>query len=83
MAHRKLIAALGLMVAAAAAPATTPDSDLMAAPPGTPATRYCMRIEPLSDSRIEQIRCWTRAEWAEQGVDVDRDWAKEGVRVEG
>ena len=56
------------------APVTTP------APPGGPDTRYCMRIE-LTGNVIEPVRCWTRAEWAEQGVDVDRDWHDDGVRV--
>jgi uncharacterized protein YjhX (UPF0386 family) len=42
-----------------------------------------MRIEAIIGSRIEEIRCWTRAEWAEQDVDVDAEWAKEGVRVVG
>jgi uncharacterized protein YjhX (UPF0386 family) len=42
-----------------------------------------MRIEAMTGSRIEEVRCWTRAEWAEQEVDVDKDWPKEGVRVIG
>jgi len=51
------------------------------APAGTAETRYCMRVEALTGSRIEPIVCWTRAEWNEQGVDVDKDWPREGVRV--
>jgi len=42
-----------------------------------------MRIEAITGSRMEQVRCWTRAEWAEQDVDVDQEWAKDGVRVIG
>jgi hypothetical protein len=42
-----------------------------------------MRIEAVTGSRIEEVRCWTRAEWAENGVAVDKDWAEEGVRVLG
>ena len=53
------------------------------APAGTAETRYCMRVEALTGSRIEAVRCWTRTEWAEQGVDVDRDWPREGVRTIG
>ena len=30
-----------------------------------------MRIEAITGSRIEELKCWTREEWAEQGVDVD------------
>ena len=89
MACKGLIFALGVIIAASplsaqpdsgaieadyAAPATT------AAPPGTPNTKYCMRVE-LTGNIIEPVLCWTRWEWAEQGVDVDRDWHREGVRV--
>ena len=42
-----------------------------------------MHIEAITGSRVELVECWTRAEWADQGVDVDKDWAKEGVRVIG
>jgi len=72
-----------MIVAAAPVAATTLQEPIPAeaAPPGGPDTRYCMRIEPVTGSRVEQIECWTRAEWAEQGVNVDEDWAREGVRV--
>jgi hypothetical protein len=58
------------------APATT-----RAAPAGTPQTHYCLRVDPVTGSNVETIQCWTREEWAEQGVDVDREWAKNGVRA--
>jgi len=80
MAHALLIA-LSTLIAASAATANTQPTDMAGAPAGTPETRYCMRVEPQTGSRIESIECWTRAEWAEGGVDVDKDWAKEGVRV--
>jgi uncharacterized protein YjhX (UPF0386 family) len=41
-----------------------------------------MRIEAVTGTRIETVECWTREEWAAQGVDVDKDWPKEGVAVE-
>ncbi len=69
--------ALALGVIALAAPLSA------AAPAGTSDTKYCMHIEAATGSRVEQIKCWTREEWAQQGVDVDRDWAKEGVRTLG
>ena len=82
MAHRIVIAAFGLAAAASPALATNPEPASNAgAPAGTAETRYCMRIEPITGSRLEEVKCWTRDEWAEQGVDVDRDWAKEGVRI--
>ena len=40
-----------------------------------------MWIEAVTGTRLETVRCWTRAEWAEQGVNVDEEWAREGVRV--
>lgn len=60
-----------------AAPETQP------APPGTETTRYCIRVAALTGSQIETIQCWTRAEWADQDVDVDQVWLKDGVRVIG
>ena len=78
MAFHRSIFALGLAVfipsAALAQPAPAPE--------GTAATRYCMRVT-LTGHVIEPIRCWTRDQWAEQGVDVDREWAREGVKVIG
>ena len=43
--------------------------------------RYCLRVEPSTGSLVETVQCWTRAAWAEQGVDVDAAWAKDGVAV--
>ena len=80
MAYTGWVVALGAIIASSAAASTQP-ADPASAPAGGPDTRYCMRVEPQTGSRIESIECWTRDEWAEGGVDVDRDWAKEGVRV--
>ena len=89
MAHKGWIFALGAMVIASPVSAQ-PDSGPIEvndravpttpAPPGTPFTKYCMRVE-LTGHAMEPVRCWTRAEWAEQGIDVDREWAREGVRI--
>ena len=82
MALKELILALGTIVAASAASATQRGPDPAAgAPAAGPDARYCMRIEAITGSRLEELKCWTRAEWAEQGVDVDEEWAKEGVSV--
>ena len=84
MAHKDLAVALGMLVAAFPASASVEDTiPTRIAPTGTPETRYCMRIEAVTGTRIEEIKCWTRAEWAEQDVDVDKDWEKEGVRTIG
>ncbi len=77
MAYQPLILTLCMIAAAAPAAATTQ------APAGTPETQYCMRIEAVTGSRIEELKCWTRDEWAENGVDVDKDWREEGVRTIG
>ena len=84
MALKELILAFGTIVAASAASATqTEVAPGTGAPAAGPDARYCMRIEAITGSRLEELKCWTRAEWAEQGVDVDKEWAKEGVTVIG
>lgn len=83
MAHKALIAAFGLALAASPLAASAPDEmPANPAPAGGPDTRYCMRIE-LTGNIVEPVRCWTREKWAEQGVDVDKVWATEGIAVRG
>jgi len=71
--------ALSLMLAtsqpAAGDPATT------GAPAGDANTRYCLRVDPNTGSRMETVQCRTREDWAQLEVDVDREWAENGVRV--
>jgi hypothetical protein len=81
MAKRALIMALGTIVAVSPASATNQDTMSAPAPAGSPDSQYCMRVEPITGSRLETIQCWTREQWADAGVDVDKDWAKEGVAV--
>ncbi|MFL6731804.1 MAG: hypothetical protein ACJ8EP_05615 [Sphingomicrobium sp.] len=83
MAYKAFVVALSVIWATSAGSTPNPDPRPLTAPPGTAETRYCMRVEAITGSRIETVRCWTRAEWAEQDVDVDQEWAKEGVRVIG
>ena len=84
MAHPAWIIAVGIVAVASPALATNARPSPMAeAPAGTPQTRYCMRVDPLTGSLVQTVQCWTREEWAEQGVDVDREWTKNGVNVEG
>lgn len=80
MASKSALLALGLAVAA---PATAGYDRDAVAPAGTPDTRYCLRVEAVTGTRVERTECWTRAAWADQGVDVDLDWAREGVRTIG
>jgi hypothetical protein len=84
MAHKELVIALSLIVAASPLPAAQPEPDPMSGAPAASAdAKYCMRVEPFTGSNIETVKCWTREQWAEQGVDVDKEWAKEGVAVKG
>jgi hypothetical protein len=82
MAHRTLVLALSVIAAATPALAAREDRPTTA-PPGTPDTRYCMWIAASTGTLVEQVRCLTRDQWTRQGVDLDKDWPKEGVRVVG
>lgn len=83
MAYRELLVALSMIVPASAVSAAQPEAPPpTAAPAGTPETRYCLRVGPVTGSLLETVQCWTRDEWADQDVDVDKVWAKDGVRVE-
>jgi hypothetical protein len=57
---------------------STPES---VAPAGSATTRYCLRVDPLPGSRLETIQCRTREDWALLEVDVDQEWAQNGVKV--
>lgn len=83
MAHRELAFALSMIVAAAvpASATITEPTTTTGAPEAGPDAKYCMRIEAVTGTRLEKVKCWTRQEWADQDVDVDAEWAKEGVTV--
>jgi hypothetical protein len=70
--------ALALSLAAVQAPTEAPPAGAPAAPPNA---RYCLRVDPITGSRMELVRCETRADWAAMDVDVDAEWARWGVRV--
>ena len=92
MAHKALVVAVSLIMAGSPVSAAQPDTGpleadkgsppTIAAPPGTPDTKYCMSVE-ITGNVADPVMCWTRDEWADQGVDVDREWAKDGVRTVG
>ena len=83
MAYKELAIALSMFVATSPVLATSREPVQKIAPPGTEETRYCLRVEPVIGSRLETVRCWTRKEWAAMEIDVDKEWAKEGVKVIG
>ena len=80
MAHDLLIA-LSMIAATQPMPQGYPPA--APAPPGGPETRYCLRVDPLPGSKIETIQCKTREQWAMLEIDVDQEWAQNGVRTEG
>ena len=72
------------LIAALAAPVLAQPAERtpgVVAPAAGPHALYCLRVEAVTGSRLESVRCWTRQEWTELGVDIDKDWAREGVRV--
>jgi len=79
MAYKAFAIVSGMILAASPLSATTNSP----APAAGPDAKYCLRVDPITGSLVETIQCWTRAEWADQGVDVDLEWAKNGVRVIG
>jgi hypothetical protein len=77
MAHKLLALALASL---AASPAIAAVEDPAAPEPVANARgEYCLKVAPLTGSNVETIRCWTREEWADQDVDVDKEWAENGV----
>jgi hypothetical protein len=80
MAHRIFAVALS-MIAATSAVSAQPEPIPAGAPSASADARYCLRVAPVTGSLVETVQCWTRAEWWEQDVDVDKEWAKEGVEV--
>ena len=81
MAHKLLVVAFSIVVGASPLLAANREPMTSPAPTDSVDTKYCMRVDPETGSLIERVRCWTRAEWADQGVDVDKEWAREGVAV--
>ena len=81
MAYKELALTL-VMLAAAPAWASQPvPAHEAGAPPAPVDARYCLRVDPPTGSRMETIRCETREGWALLDVDVDQEWADNGVRV--
>ena len=81
MAQRGLVIALSMITATLPMRAAANTEPTPTAPAGTPNTRYCLRVDPITGSRLETIQCRTRDDWASLEVDVDQEWAENGVRV--
>lgn len=82
MALKALIIALGAVASVASAANLQPAPD-QGAPGGSDSTRYCLRVDPATGSRMETVQCRTRWEWTQLQVDVDSEWADNGVRTLG
>jgi hypothetical protein len=82
MAYKIFVVALSMVVAAPPVAAAQHEPTREAgAPAAAPDARYCLRVDPITGSRMETIRCETRDGWALLDVDVDQEWADNGVRV--
>ena len=82
MAYKQLAVALGMIIVSVPASATKPEPAATATvPEAGPGARYCLRVEPVTGSRIESVKCRTRDQWVDLGVDLDKEWPKEGVGV--
>jgi hypothetical protein len=82
MAYKQSLFALALIATASPLMASQPaPAQQTGAPAAPPNARYCLRVDPSVESRIETIRCETRADWAAMDVNVDAEWAAWGVRV--
>ena len=81
--EKTLAALLCIALSASSLSAEVPEGRVSNAPSGTSETRYCLRVAALTGSNVETIQCWTRSEWADQDVNVDQAWARDGVSVVG
>ena len=82
MAYKQSLLALAMIASASPLWASQPEpATQTGAPEAPPTARYCLRVDPTTGSRMETIRCETRADWAALDVDVDKEWAAWGVRV--
>ena len=70
---------LGMMIATVQP--VSSEAPVTGAPEGGPTTRYCLEVDPVIGTRVPTIMCFTRAGWADLGVDVDKEWADNGVKV--
>jgi hypothetical protein len=59
------------------------DSTTAGAPDAPEGALYCLKMEPITGTRIGSVLCWTRQEWAENDIDLDKAWAEDGVEVIG
>lgn len=75
MSRTLMIAALTALVATPALAAGKQQSaqgkESRAAAEKSKETKYCLTYEKTTGSRIEKTECRTKAEWADEGINVD------------
>lgn len=82
MSLKKLALTCSLIAAASPALAQPSGRDgMQGAPEAGPDARYCLRTAADTGNLVERVWCGTRRQWTQLGVDVDREWARDGVRV--
>ena len=81
MTRTGLIAAFSMLAVASPSAAFPVAPGVGPAPAAPDSARYCLRMEPITGTRIETVECRTRYEWADLDVNVDDEWAENGVRV--
>jgi len=59
------------------------DVTMSRAPDAPEGALYCLKMEPITGTRIGSVLCWTRQEWADNDIDLDKAWAEDGVEVIG
>ena len=87
MAWKNALLASILIAGAVPAAATQSHHDdhtaTLGAPDAPDGALYCLKMEPITGTRIGSILCWTRQEWADNEVDLDKAWAEDGIEVIG
>jgi hypothetical protein len=75
MSRTVIIAALTALIATPAAAAgnsqSAPAKETRPAAEKSKATKYCLTYEKTTGSRIEKTECRTKADWAQQGINLD------------
>jgi hypothetical protein len=73
----KLLSILALITASGMATAATPSTTVAAKANTTASTqKYCFQMDDVTGSRLRSTECRTKADWKQQGVDVDELIAK-------
>jgi hypothetical protein len=82
MAYKHTLIVLGVIALPSPSWASQPQLPQQPGAPAAPPTaEYCLRVDPITGSKMETIRCETREGWALLDVDVDKEWATNGVRI--